>query len=47
MKRPPKRKPGCNYRLCRVCGEEWNVSAQTTEQKYTCPKCAGKRRQRE
>lgn len=47
MKRPPKRKPGCNYRLCRVCGEEWNVSAQTTEQKYTCPKCRTKKDRKE
>lgn len=38
-----KRKPGYKYRLCRKCGKDWNVSANTNDQKYTCPKCAGKK----
>lgn len=34
------RRPGHVYRLCRICGEEWNVSAKEKfGAKYTCPKC--------
>lgn len=42
-----KRKPGFNYRLCRVCGLDWNVPKNQTEQHYICPYCAGKNRKKE
>ena len=43
-----KRKPGYKYRLCRVCGEEWNVSVkEPSNRAYICPKCRAKKKESE
>ena len=39
-----QRKPRFRYRICRKCGEEWNVSKKDTYPLYVCPKCEYKER---
>ena len=38
-----------SYERCRICGQSWNVSAETEYRpgEYTCPACAKKKRRNE
>ena len=48
MKTPVTHRPGHVYRLCRVCGNEWNVSSKEPgDRVYICPKCRAKKKESE